>query len=143
MSLFPPLVALFHVYVPSPGRRHPRRLLRRPRMRGSAWPRTSTPSPHQQYSRCDRWWNCSYPRSSLWPLLCLKGAVFFTNLNLLPGLQVVLLPPPDSGPPVVRGQDRRRWYRPGDNVRLECAVRGADPTPNITWFINGEKVKLK
>ena len=31
-------------------------------------------------------------------------------------------------------------YKPGDTIDVECISRGGYPPPNITWFINGEKV---
>ena len=31
-------------------------------------------------------------------------------------------------------------YKPGDTIDIECVSRGGYPPPNITWFINGEKV---
>ena len=31
-------------------------------------------------------------------------------------------------------------YKPGDTIDVECISKRGYPPPNITWFINGEKV---
>ena len=33
-------------------------------------------------------------------------------------------------------------YKPGDTIDVECISKGGYPPPNITWFINGEKVNI-
>ena len=32
-------------------------------------------------------------------------------------------------------------YQPGDTIDVECISKGGYPPPNMTWFINGEKVR--
>ena len=34
-------------------------------------------------------------------------------------------------------------YQANETVEVECVTEGGFPPPNITWFINGEKVILK
>ena len=42
---------------------------------------------------------------------------------------------------VIAGRLRR--YKEGETLNLNCTSVGGYPPPNITWFINGEKVKEK
>ncbi len=35
-----------------------------------------------------------------------------------------------------------RRYKSGERLTLNCSSIGGYPPPNITWFINGEKVKI-
>ena len=41
---------------------------------------------------------------------------------------------------VIVGRSRR--YENGETLNLNCTSIGGYPTPNITWFINGEKVNI-
>ena len=57
---------------------------------------------------------------------------------------------PDGAPKLSRahgvqdGQGRRASARVrlGDQLVMDCESRGANPAPNITWFVNGDLVNV-
>ena len=58
---------------------------------------------------------------------------------------------PKTKVPIVKMLDERdgkvivgrlRRYKEGETLNLNCTSIGGYPPPNITWFINGERVRL-
>ena len=47
----------------------------------------------------------------------------------------------DENGKVIVGRLRR--YKEGETLILNCTSVGGYPQPNITWFINGEKVRME
>ena len=59
-------------------------------------------------------------------------------------LEVARIPKQFEKPKVrFRGSTNKLRYSPGDTIDVECISKGGYPAPNITWFINGEKVRLR
>ena len=59
-------------------------------------------------------------------------------------LEVARIPKQFEKPQVqFRGAANKLRYSPGDTIDVECISKGGYPPPNITWFINGEKVRLR
>ena len=58
-----------------------------------------------------------------------------------PKLKVPIVQMLDEKGKVIAGRLRR--YKDGETLNLNCTSVGGYPTPNITWFINGEKVNMK
>ena len=57
-------------------------------------------------------------------------------------LEVARIPKQWERPEIhFRGGKNKLRYSPGDTIDVECISKGGYPPPNITWFINGEKVK--
>ena len=55
-----------------------------------------------------------------------------------PRIKVPIVQMLDEDGRVIKGRLRR--YKEGETLNLNCTSVGGYPTPNITWFINGEKV---
>ena len=58
-----------------------------------------------------------------------------------PRIKVPIVQMLDENGRVIKGRLRR--YKEGETLNLNCTSVGGYPTPNITWFINGEKVSLQ
>ena len=63
-------------------------------------------------------------------------APMFSTESKYGDLLVVILP---SKPPVIMGGETE--YSPGDFVHLNCSSFDSKPAADLTWKINGEKVR--
>ena len=64
-------------------------------------------------------------------------APMFSTESKYGDLLVVILP---SNPPVIMGGQHE--YSPGDFVHLNCSSHDSKPAADLTWRINGQKVKI-
>ena len=58
-------------------------------------------------------------------------------------IHVARIPDYWAQPEVKFEANNKLRYQANETVEVECVTEGGFPPPNITWFINGEKVILK
>ena len=68
-----------------------------------------------------------------------KSGSAILRVGRKPKIKVPIVQMLDENGKVIGGRLRR--YKDGETLNLNCTSVGGYPTPNITWFINGEKVQ--
>ena len=76
---------------------------------------------------------------SIKPTYETKSGSAMLRVGRKPKIKVPIVQMLDDNGKVVVGRLRR--YKNGETLNLNCTSVGGYPTPNISWFINGEKVK--
>ena len=69
-----------------------------------------------------------------------KSGTSMLRVGRKPKIKVPIVQMLDEQGKIIAGRLRR--YKEGETLNLNCTSVGGYPTPNITWFINGDKVKL-
>lgn len=76
---------------------------------------------------------------SVTPTYETKSGSSMLRVGRRPQIKIPFVQMMDETGNVIVGRSRR--YENGETLNLNCTSIGGYPTPNITWFINGEKVK--
>ena len=75
---------------------------------------------------------------SVTPTYETKSGSSMLRVGRRPQIKIPFVQMMDETGNVIVGRSRR--YENGETLNLNCTSIGGYPTPNITWFINGEKV---